>query len=153
MVRSHGRAGGNEGTESADAIRAGRTQFDTNKVAGQFGEFSIDPSDGLTRERYAWFSNGAWFDKALFAEPGGVTNSTETKIVASTDSTSYTPTISNFRGSTRASAGQNNELDPTEDIATDELPLGATRVVTASARDGSGSFDVQELEFEVEEGY
>lgn len=45
-----------------------KTPFLAQKTAKQAIQFAIDPSQGLTRERYSWFSNGTRFDSSLFSE-------------------------------------------------------------------------------------
>lgn len=42
--------------------------FGPTKTAPEFVQLSVDPSQGLTRKRYAWFSNGARFDQSLVSE-------------------------------------------------------------------------------------
>jgi hypothetical protein len=42
--------------------------FGARKTAPQFTQLSVDPSQGLTRKRYAWYSNGALFDATLVSE-------------------------------------------------------------------------------------
>lgn len=42
--------------------------FGGQKVADQFTQFSVDPSQGLTRKRYGWYSNGTLFDSTLFSD-------------------------------------------------------------------------------------
>lgn len=44
------------------------TPFNVPKSAEQAVQFGIDPSFGLTRARYGWFSNGTRFDSSLFSE-------------------------------------------------------------------------------------
>lgn len=49
------------------------TPFNALKTAEQEVQFSIDPSKGLTRERYAWYSNGTIFDSTHFSnDPGEI---------------------------------------------------------------------------------
>ncbi|WP_414837347.1 hypothetical protein ACK3SF_03705 [Candidatus Nanosalina sp. VS9-1] len=47
------------------------TAFDALKTAEQNVQFSIDPSQGLTRERYGWYSNGNIFDSSYFSSDAG----------------------------------------------------------------------------------
>lgn len=42
--------------------------FGARKTAPQFTQLSIDPSQGLTRKRYGWWSNGTLFDETLFSD-------------------------------------------------------------------------------------
>lgn len=44
------------------------TPFGANKNAPQFVQLSVDPSQGLTRKRYGWLSNGVLFDSTLVTE-------------------------------------------------------------------------------------
>jgi hypothetical protein len=61
----------------ASTIDAQTTPFDAVKTAAQGAQFAIDPSQGLTRTRYGWYSNGALFDDALVsAAPGEITLAT-----------------------------------------------------------------------------
>jgi hypothetical protein len=42
--------------------------FGATKTADQVIQFGIDPSFGLTKKRYSWFSNGTLFDSSLVSE-------------------------------------------------------------------------------------
>lgn len=42
--------------------------FGATKTAQQFTQLSVDPSQGLTRKRYGWFSNESIFDTSLVAD-------------------------------------------------------------------------------------
>jgi uncharacterized protein YgbK (DUF1537 family) len=49
------------------------TPFDALKTATQNVQFAIDPSKGLTKSRYGWFSNGSRFDSTFVGEiPGAI---------------------------------------------------------------------------------
>jgi hypothetical protein len=42
--------------------------FGAEKTAPQFVQLSVNPSQGLTRKRYSWWSNGTRFDETLVSE-------------------------------------------------------------------------------------
>lgn len=53
------------------------TPFDVLKTAEQNVQLSVDPNQGLTRNRYAWFSNENIFDSTYFSnDPGMISIST-----------------------------------------------------------------------------
>lgn len=56
------------------------TPFDALKTATQHSQFAIDPSKGLTRRRYGYYSNNTLFDETLISEDdaNGVLNITTT---------------------------------------------------------------------------
>lgn len=55
------------------------TPYNVLKTAEQEVQFSIDPGKGLTRERYAWYSDGNIFDSTHFSDdPGEIGISTGT---------------------------------------------------------------------------
>lgn len=57
------------------------TPFLAQKTAQQFNEFALDPSQGLTRRRYAWHTNNTLFDDTAFSSsnvPGAIEISTGT---------------------------------------------------------------------------
>ena len=61
------------------------TPFNALKTAEQEVQFSIDPAKGLTRERYAWYSNGTIFDSTHFSnDPGeiGIATGTNSSDIA-----------------------------------------------------------------------
>jgi hypothetical protein len=47
------------------------TPFDAMKTAEQNVQFAIDPSHGLTKSRYAWYSNENRFDSTFVSEDIG----------------------------------------------------------------------------------
>lgn len=47
------------------------TPYGARKTAEIDVQFSLDPTYGLTKERYGWFSNGAMFDSSFFYEQNG----------------------------------------------------------------------------------
>lgn len=51
-----------------------RTPFKATKTAEEDVQFAIDPSFGLTKERYAWYSNGTIFDNTFFTDGQGRIN-------------------------------------------------------------------------------
>jgi len=50
------------------------TPFDALKSAEQYVQFAIDPSKGLTRERYRWWSDGTLFDSTNATNGAGEIN-------------------------------------------------------------------------------
>jgi hypothetical protein len=73
------------------------TPFTALKSANQYVEFAIDPSHGLTRKRYGWYSNNTLFDDTFFSNtntPGAIelstgTTSTDTARVRSSTAGNY----------------------------------------------------------------
>ena len=55
-----------EGTENTEATHF--SPFGGHKTSQQLVQLSIDPSFGLTRKRYGWWSNGTRFDETLFSD-------------------------------------------------------------------------------------
>jgi len=55
----------------SEAMRTGETPFGARKAAELDIQFSADPSFGLTKERYGWYSNDTLFDSTFFTENGG----------------------------------------------------------------------------------
>lgn len=47
------------------------TPYDSLKTARQFTQFALDPSKGVTRRRYSWFSNNTLFDQTHFTDNDG----------------------------------------------------------------------------------
>lgn len=54
-----------------DILKRYSTPFGALRTAEQNVQFSIDPSKGLTRERYHWYSNGTRFDNSHFSNGAG----------------------------------------------------------------------------------
>jgi len=48
-----------------------QTPFKSTKTSELDVQFAVDPSFGLTKERYGWYSNGALFDESFFTGSGG----------------------------------------------------------------------------------
>lgn len=51
-----------------DPVYPAETPFGPTKTAEQIVQLAIDPSFGLTRKRYGWFSNGTLFDESLLSD-------------------------------------------------------------------------------------
>lgn len=51
---------------TAETFRDFATPFDALKIAEQQVQFAIDPSKGLSRRRYGWFSDNSLFDTTYF---------------------------------------------------------------------------------------
>lgn len=51
-----------------DHIKDASTPFNAIKTAEQHIQFGIDPTQGLSRRRYGWYSNNTLFDTSLFSE-------------------------------------------------------------------------------------
>lgn len=58
-------------SDSAPLLRALRTPFNAVKTAPQDIDFAIDPSFGLTRRRYGWYSNNSLFDGSFVLDGAG----------------------------------------------------------------------------------
>lgn len=57
--------------KSLDDLGDSVTPFLANKTAQQEIEFAIDPSKGLTKKRYAWYSNNSLFDSSFVSNIAG----------------------------------------------------------------------------------
>ena len=52
--------------EFENALRTFSTPFNSNKIAKENVQLSVEPQFGLTKRRYSWYSNGNLFDETLF---------------------------------------------------------------------------------------
>lgn len=63
--------------ESLEDLCDSVTPFMANKTAQQELEFDIDPSKGLTKKRYGWYSDNVLYDSSFISDiPGGLQLST-----------------------------------------------------------------------------
>lgn len=63
--------------KSLDQLEGSVTPFLANKTASQSIDFDIDPSKGLTKKRYLWYSGNSLFDSTHFTDiPGAIEVST-----------------------------------------------------------------------------
>lgn len=143
--------------EAGDAFFAYRRKSAEKDLVMKDKQVTIDP----TADAYIYFWDEwdpATALNGTFGEPLGIdtaggtaTDTDETRIETQTDVTTYTPTIANFRGQRRVTAGQNNEVDPQNENVDDRVPQEATRVWTIAIRDGSADVDLSYFEGEVQE--
>lgn len=97
--------------EFENALSSYSTPFKVLNTAEQNVQFSIDPSDGLTRRRYGWYSDGVLFDETYFSEvASGIQLSTGS---GSTDEARIRSAISGqYISQTLAKPGMGLYIDP-----------------------------------------
>jgi len=121
------------------------TPFMANKTAEQSIEFAIDPSKGLTKKRYAWYSNNTLFDNSLISDiEGGLQLSTGSNGSDSVRIRSVVP--GEYRSQTLAVPGVGFNIEPeTIEIDSDKLVSTDSGVIAIGAGwhdNSAGGWDV-----------
>lgn len=139
-----------------DPIFAYQREADSFDLVMGDKEVIIDPTAALYVFFWDEWDPATALDGAFDNPTGTATDGDadkESNILVNNTCTSYTPTTYNFRGMRPVDSGKNNEFDPSSETVDDRVPQEATRVITALASDGSNSFDLNYLEYEIAEGY